>query len=1005
MPRGAWLRRLAVAAAVVALAVFAQGCKVGCVGGEASCKVEPPCPKVTFTCDTSSAAALSVGRITDALTERPSGSNALASNGDYVLENAFTRVVIANVGNQNYLDPNGGSLLDLTTRTGRDGVNQVLTVVGLLPQDAAKFESIEIIDERPARVAIQARGFLDRTDIKVPIYTRYELTPCDRGVRMRTEILNPGPDNQYWGLTDGFYWSKREPIPFTPGEGQGFTHPSFGLTTVNSAFQTFPYLAFNFHNGEAQSYAAVSCTGDLLQGFNSDTVSTGGLHKRVVPPRGWLAFDRFLAVADALDVDGAGRIALDVRTQVAGEKLVKLTGRLERGAAVDVFGTEASGNVVISEGKLGDPAEKRVPWSQVLPSRSGAFEATVPAGKSYVVEVHAFGRLVAEKPFENVSADTDLGTFAVPSTATVRFEAAEAVTATVLDAEIFLTPFDDATKAANEGTFHGQYGKCTPWLGAPPGPSPACNRVLLRQGVGTAEVPAGRFRVYAFHGPFWSLGHQDVTFLPGEARTLQFQLTRLPLQPAGTVSADLHVHGAASFDSMIPDYDRVLSFAASDLDVIITTDHEVVYDYSSVIQQLGLSPRMSAVSGVETTAHIPWLRIPDYGFPLVIGHYIFWPLPYDITKPRNGAPFDELIEPGQLMENADDLMTTTRNGVFQLNHPWAAAEFGRDLGFPRSVFMDLTKDLPATGDKNSSGNGIYVRTPEKSDGQAARFANDAHHVQEVMNGSQNDSLLQYRHFWFYLLNQGRPRTGTANSDTHSLVDSTVGMPRNIVYVNTTPGPGFDLDRFNTAVKGGRVLGTSAPIIEATVDVAGGGTREYGLTPFRPLDGGALKVKVTSAPWATVSEVRVVVNGKVVKTLPAQMATGLDPFGTTVQVAFDGSVPLSELLDGVTGDAWVVVEASRALPLTGDLGGGLGDTKDGMPDTTDNNGDGVVDMADVAEGSDFGPLSNGPFPKDTDPGFHFANITDNGFPFAYTNPFLLDRDGNSKFDAPGVNGGR
>lgn len=983
--------------------MFAQGCKVGCLGGEAGCKVEAPCPKVTFTCPAGSEAALNAGTIDDARTQRPLGSNALAANGDYFIENAFTKVVIANLGNQNYLDPNGGSLLDLTTKGGRDGVNQVLTVVGLLPQDAPRYESIEIIDERPARVAIQVKGRLDRDDIKVPIYTRYELTPCDPGVRIRTEILNASPDTQYWGLTDGYYWSKREPIPFTSGEGQGFTHPSFGLTTINGAFQLFPFLAFNFHNGETQSYAAVSCTGSLLQGFNSETVSTAGVVKQVVAPRGWLSFDRFIAAADGLDVDSAARVALDVRVQTAGEKLVKLSGKVERPAVMNVFGTEASANVVISEGKLSDPEEKRIPWTQVLPEKSGAFTATVPAGKSYVVSVHAFGRLVAEKPFADVSADTDLGTFMVPSTATVRFEATDALSAAQLDAQILLTPFDADVKAANEGTFHGQFAKCSPWLGAPPGPSPACNRVLLRQGVGTAEVPAGRFRVYAFHGPFWSLGHQDVTFMPGETRTLQFQLTRLPLQPAGTVSADLHVHGAASFDSMIPDYDRVLSFSASDLDVIIATDHEVVYDYSTVVSQLGLSSRMTAVTGTETTAHIPWLRIPNYGFPLVIGHYIFWPLPYDVTKPRNGGPFDELIEPGELMENADDLMTTTRNGVFQLNHPWANAEFGRDLGFPRAVFMDLTKELPASDD-GTDGRGVYVRKPKKANGETARFANDAHHAQEVMNGSQNDALLQYRHFWFYLLNQGRPRTGTANSDSHSLVDSIVGLPRNVVYTNTQAGPSFDLERFNTAVKAGRVLGTSAPIIEATVDGATGGAKDYGLEPFRPADGGKLKLKVTSAPWATVSEVRIIVNGQTAKTLPAQQQN-VDPFGTTVQVAFDGEVPLSELLGGVTGDAWIVVEASRPLPLVGDLGGGLGGAKDGMPDTTDNNGDGVVDKADVAEGSTIGPLSNGEFPKETDPGFHFANITDNGFPFAFTNPFLLDRDGNMRFDAPGVNGGR
>ena len=39
----------------------------------------------------------------------------------------------------------------------------------------------------------------------------------------------------------------------------------------------------------------------------------------------------------------------------------------------------------------------------------------------------------------------------------------------------------------------------------------------------------------------------------------------------------------------------------------------------------------------------------DSGFPKVIGHFNFWPLPYDPVGPWRGAAWDELKEPGQLM--------------------------------------------------------------------------------------------------------------------------------------------------------------------------------------------------------------------------------------------------------------------------------------------------------------------------------------------------------------------
>ena len=75
-------------------------------------------------------------------------------------------------------------------------------------------------------------------------------------------------------------------------------------------------------------------------------------------------------------------------------------------------------------------------------------------------------------------------------------------------------------------------------------------------------------------------------------------------------------------------------------------------------------------------------------------------------------------------------------------------------------------------------------------------------------------------------------------------------------------------------------------------------------------------------------------------------------------------------------------------------------KDGIPDTTDNNGDGIVDERDIAPDKTIGPLLNPPAPERGSPKDHFYQVT-NGFPFAFTNPFLLDLNGNGKFDRVGV----
>ncbi len=999
------MRALLVAAAALATLLL-QGCsKHGCLSGEDGCRVPAPCPKVAFTCDEGAASSLSVDTIA-AASERPGGVDAIAVKGDVRLRNAFVDVVVAAIGNQTNLDPSGGSIIDVATAgTKNDSINQILTVTGLLPDDAALYTRLEIIDERPARVAVQVRGTLqNRPDVQ--IFTRYELTPCDRGVRARTEIVNTGSDTQLWLLGDGYWWGSREPVPFSPGVGSGWDHPAFSLTKVDEVIRKFPFMSANSHwgdeavGGAAVSYSAVSCTGSELVGFNSAGVSIAGLPRTVVPPRGYLTFDRYFAVASDRSIAGATDLALEVRRQVLGEKFVTLTGKIERAGALRLDG-ERETMILISEGKESDRAAARTPWSTGVPDAQGGFSMRVPAGKSYFVEVHAFGQKQIGKDFPSVTADTDLGTFVLPSTARVTFDVTDAISGLPLDAEIFVVPADAATKDRLAGSLLGQFTVCSPWLGPPPGASPACNRILVRSGAATAEVPVGSFFLYAFHGPFWSLGRQEVTLIPvgaGQAgQTFTFKLQQLGLPLIGSLGADLHVHGAASFDSSIPDLDRVLSFSASALDVIVATDHDVVYDYGALVVQLGLSGKMSTVSGVETTGHIPFMRIPNYDFPLVIGHHNFWPLKYDPLLPRNGGPFDEFIEPGELMDRATALRDPiVTEPLWELNHPWAAAEVGRDLGFPRALSLDTRKDLP-TRDDGTSG-GIYVRT--KTDG---KHSNNGHHAQEVMNGSQNDTLLQYRAFWWFVLNQGQLATGTANSDWHSLTDNTVGMPRNLVYTPTTAGPAFDVVTFNAAIRAGKVLGTNGPIIEATVE-SPTGDHSFGLDPFKPKDGATVKVKVSSAPWVPVAEIRFVVNGKVVKTVQASTPAAQDPFGSSELLRYQGTESLAELLSGVTGDAWLVIEAGSALLLAGDLGGGLNDTLDGIPDTTDNNGDGVVDAKDVEGDKKFGPLKNPAPVANTDVAFAFNRITE-GFPFAFTNPFVLDRNGDGKFTAPGVTGGR
>ena len=966
------------------------GCKAqGCLGDEPGCRVRPACEALAFPDCPGGSVEVRVLAPGDTI---PGGPYAKATVGDVLLGNDRVVAAIDAVDRPRYLATSGGNLLDLGTRGGNDdNLNQVLQAVGILPGDQARWTSLEIVENGPDVAAVQVRGTLDgRPGVKIA--TRYEVRRCEPGIRLRTEIVNHGDDPELWALVDAWYWGGKASIPFVPGRNEGFRHVDLDLEAIDDAFRDFPFLAASVFGPPYTSYAAVACNEPALSGFNSLTASAAGLPKRIAMPRETAVLERFIAVSPRPGVAGGADLALEVRARLFGEKYATLRGKLLRPGGVVLPG-EAKGAVVASEvQRSGAPPADRVPWSQALPGPDGSFEMRVPAGRRYLLEPQAFGRPVpdASRELEVGEADVDAGALVLPLVARVTFRVSDGGGLPV-DARVVLTPADEATAAATGGRLYGSFDTCTPLLGPPHGGSPACNQVLVR-GAASADAPAGSYHVYATRGPFHTLAHRPLT-VASDPLTVDLAVEPLPLVPSGALSADLHVHSRVSFDTTFPDEDRVLSLSAAGLDVVAATDHDVFGNYDEALDLAGLKGRVAVLSGIETTAEVPWFTIPGSVVPRVIGHWSFFPTAWDPTRPRNGAPWDERMEPGALFDAMrPHLAGPGRTGIAQMNHCWYAAEFGRDLGWPRALEIDVRRPLPGRDD--GSTRWFFERVPA-----GASTANDAFDAMEVMNDSWNENHLQYRAVWFWLLDQGRPRAGTANSDSHGLADSLVGTPRNLVWAETSPAA-LDTGAFVEAVRAGRMLGTNGPVVEAALD-SGGVTHLPRVDRWlAPSAGATLRVKVSAAPWVPVREVRVVVNGRVAwrGAPPVQPA---DPFGKADLIRLDRSFALGDLLAAAgvgSRDAWVVVEAGEPLPPAADLNG------DGIPDTGDNDGNGVVDRRDVRPGEDDGPLDPPPAPKGfADPGFHFAAVSRGGLPQAFTNPLLLDRDGDGRFTGPGVGG--
>jgi hypothetical protein len=523
---------------------------------------------------------------------------------------------------------------------------------------------------------------------------------------------------------------------------------------------------------------------------------------------------------------------------------------------------------------------------------------------------------------------------------------------------------------------YGLFPGCALLLGPPDGGSPACNRALTTTGHFQVALPPGAYYVYGTRGPFASLGQAQVTLQPGMsvALTLVVESLTAQLLPQGVVSGDFHVHGGASFDSAIPDFDRVVSFLATGVDVIIATDHNVVTNYQSTLAMMpGMNSAITVIPGVEQTPNILWYYVPGDTFPKTLGHFNFWPLVPDTLDTRNGAPWSELREPGQMMDDMDQYFPNPATAVRQLNHPYLLAKLGRDQGYPKAIGYDPTTPIPATPQPGYTfAANALARAP------GGNHRNIDWDVEEVMTGASVADWLRYRALWFSLLNQGFLRAGTANSDSHTLSVERIGYPRNLVWGNhdTTP---FDVDAFDADVRAGHLAGTNGPVLDVTItdgikDGDAGVHRPDLTKPFAVGPNARLNYSIAAAPWIPVSELRVFVNGTLAHTSDVSaLFPNDDQFGTQPQKV-QASIQLSSLNLPAHGDAWIVIEA--------------GLHQDTPPDT---DGDGLPDLPDSET------LGRPPV---KDSRFNLQAVAPGVWPVAFSNPFLLDLDGNG-WQAPGL----
>jgi hypothetical protein len=487
-------------------------------------------------------------------------------------------------------------------------------------------------------------------------------------------------------------------------------------------------------------------------------------------------------------------------------------------------------------------------------------------------------------------------------------------------------------------------------------------RVVLTDASGraSAHVRPGKYRVLVSRGSEYDtseLGIDDATlslpggkvaklveFKAGQSVTLAATLKRVISTP-GFVSADFHVHSSNSIDGHIDLDRRALSYAAEGIEVLTSTDHNVITDYAPNVQSLGLQDYMRSMVGLEMTT-------------LEMGHFNAFPLQALPTGATAGAFEWVNLTPDVLFKTLRSSQIGVENTVVQVNHP-------RDtiLGYFNQFSVNPETGAPGRGNLFLAPNGPAFGTDSDS---SFSWQYDA---LEVFNGKRHELLKTYRmpdprptnipnipasvkagdvirepcdegkdctdaeyaknaiafpgavEDWFLLLNnagkttdelyganspavksqQIKPITGTGNSDSHSLYFEEAGYPRNWVNVGKDDPRTVTDQEIAVAVHNHRVVFSNGPYIEVTAKEPSG-SKTVGIGQLLTATGDSIRlhIKVQATSWVKVKRLLVYRNNTlspvVTIELPAPEADKADkPF------TFEKDVDLP-----LTDDAWFVV---------------------------------------------------------------------------------------------------
>ena len=341
---------------------------------------------------------------------------------------------------------------------------------------------------------------------------------------------------------------------------------------------------------------------------------------------------------------------------------------------------------------------------------------------------------------------------------------------------------------------------------------PFKNSLYPEMNVLEVRLPVGTYLIYASRGPEYTLDKKVIEVLEDECVELTFIIDKVVSTP-NLISLDPHMHTQNS-DGYMQISERIKSVVAEGVEVAVASDHNYISDYYPILKKLGLNKYLAVIAGSEVTTS-------------GVIHYNTYPLKYRSEEENNGAIYPLAEEAGVLFEASRQ---KDPEAILQVNHPRAGT-----LGYFNNFHLDQ---------------------------QTAAFAlkgfDASFDLLEVMNGAYfygyNYEAIED---WFHLLNRGYYFPLVGSSDSHTTDKGEPGYSRTYVFYEGEIGDNLNFTALTQAIKKGRSFTSNGPLVEFNIN--GRYTSGDSLTA----KGGKIDIwlKVQSAPWVAVDEVRLIINGE------------------------------------------------------------------------------------------------------------------------------------------------